>query len=392
MECLRLISTSTWGLSRHVERIEPMTEDMEKDTECGAGELAIALEQRRSDRYTVLMKKTAIASSIFSITALAFMFVYLSTRSVVIKDTAQARESVAFEDKVALSDKAFAMTLKEEGDCIKLSLPEGTDSEDIVIENKVTTCQLLISIEEADDFYTGNTSVTTPGNVTGCLCVPQNDSSVSLEFQLDGIYEYTSTLDGGTLSVSFVNPHEIYDRIILIDPVMGDLQDGDDVESDASLYEALALKDRLEKEKVKAYLTRTDAGEIDLVDKRALIGELDPDLVICIDTGADTAVYYNDNIYLRGYGNDDFAGQVLADISYETYEVGHTDNIMAYSLSDRPYELMTYISVPSVLVTVPGAPAVSEGVLEASYDHTYQDQVATGLYKAVLYAYSDMNK
>lgn len=369
-----------------------MTEDMEKDTECGAGELAIALEQRRSDRYTVLMKKTAIASSIFSITALAFMFVYLSTRSVVIKDTAQARESEAFEDKVALSDKAFAMTLKEEGDCIKLSLPEGTDSEDIVIENKVTTCQLLISIEEADDFYTGNTSVTTPGNVTGCLCVPQNDNSVSLEFQLDGIYEYTSTLDGGTLSVSFVNPHEIYDRIILIDPVLGDLQDGDDVESDASLYEALALKDRLEKEKVKAYLTRTDAGEIELVDKRALIGELDPDLVICIDTGADTAVYYNDNIYLRGYGNDDFAGQVLANISYETYEVGHTDNIMAYSLSDRPYELMTYISVPSVLVTVPGAPAVSEGVLEASYDHTYQDQVATGLYKAVLYAYSDMNK
>ena len=31
MECLRLISTSTWGPSRHVERIEPMTEDMEKD-------------------------------------------------------------------------------------------------------------------------------------------------------------------------------------------------------------------------------------------------------------------------------------------------------------------------------------------------------------------------
>lgn len=369
-----------------------MTEDMEKDTECGAGELAIALEQERNDKYESLMKKTAIISLVLSVLALSFMFVHLSTRSVVIKDTAPVKESEMTGEKVALFDKAFAMTLTEEGDCIKLSLPKGTDSKDIVIENKVTTCQLLINIEEADDFYESNTSVITPDNVTGCLCVPQNDSSVSLEFQLDGIYEYTSTLDNGTLSVSFVNPHEIYDKIIVIDPVLGDLKEGSGIESDASLYEALELKDKLEKDNVKAYLTRTDDSEIELVDKKALIGELMPDLVICIDKGADTAVYYNDSMYLRGYGNDDFASQVLADISYETYESGHTDNITAYSLSERPYELMSYISIPSVLVIVPGASGVSDGAVEVSYDHTYQDQIVTGLYKAVLYAYSDMGR
>ena len=62
------------------------------------------------------------------------------------------------------------------------------------------------------------------------------------------------------------------------------------------------------------------------------------------------------------------------------------------SLSERPYELMRVLNAPSVLVTVPKAPAVSEDALEASVDYSYQDCIVTGLYKAVLYAYFDMDK
>lgn len=365
-----------------------MTEDMEKDAECGAGELAILKEQRCNERYEALMKKTAIIAAVFSFLALLVMFVFLNTRSVVLADTALVSDASQRSDDNELKGESFKLPLTTDGDCIKFSLPEGTNSEDIVIENRVTCCQLAISIADSDGFYTTASSVTTPGNVTGCLCVPLSDGASSLEFQLDGIYEYTSTLDNGTLSVSFVNPHEMYDRIVVIDPVLNSLEDTG--ENDTALYEALAIKDKLEKDGVKVYLSRTDSNEIDLIDKEAFVKELAPDLVICIDCDTDTAVYYNDSLYLRNYGNDSFAGQVLADISYEVAGKGHIDSISAYSLSERPYELMTVIDMPSVLVTIPEAYTKAEDDSQASLDHSYQDSIANGIYKAVMYAYADI--
>lgn len=365
---------------------------MEKDIELGAGELAFLQEERRDKLYSALLKKTAVVATIFSVATLIFMFVYLSTRSVVLIDNVTVREGSTGSGQYALTDKAFKMSVSGEGDCISFSLPQGTKSEDIVIENSVTTCQLIIKVADGDGFYTTQSSITTPSNVTGCQCIPQSDGASSLEFQLDGIYEYTSTLNNGTLSVSFMNPHEMYDRIIVIDPVLGDTSDTYNESDDIALYVALALKDRLEKDGVKTYLSRTDSSEIELVDKKAFIRELRPDLVICIDCAADTNVYYNDGLYLRNYGNDDLARQVLADISYEMAGTGHIDSIQAMSLSERPYELMRVLNAPSVLVTVPKAPAVSEDALEASVDYSYQDCIVTGLYKAVLYAYFDMDK
>lgn len=369
-----------------------MTEDMEKDTELGAGELAIWQKERRDKLYAALMKKTVVVAVLFSVITLSFMIAYLSTRSVVLEDKMQVTEAATVSKQYALLDKAFKMSLSKEGDSIKFSLPQGTKSEDITIENRVTTCQLIIKVADGDGFYTKDSTIKASPNVTGCLCVPQSDGTSSLEFQLDDIYEYTSTLDNGTLTVSFVNPHEMYDRIIVIDPILSDKVNAGDMADDISLYEALALKDRLEKDGIKAYLSRTDSGEMELVDKKVFIRELSPDLVICIDCGADTNVYFNDALYLRDYGNDDFARQVLADISYEIAGTGHTDSIQALSLSERPYELMKVLDAPSVLVTVPKAPAVSDGVSEASVDYSYQDHIVTGLYKAVMYAYADMDK
>jgi len=320
------------------------------------------------------------------------MFVYLNTRSVVLADTAFASEVSSISDDLKLSEESFKLSLTGTGDCIKFSLPEGTDSEDIVIENRMTCCQLVISVADSDGFYTTQSSIATPENVTGCVCVPLSDGTSSLEFQLDGIYEYTSTLDSGTLSVSFVDPHEMYDRIVVIDPVLSTLEDDSLEESDIALYEALNLKDKLEKDGVKVYLSRTDSNEIDLIDKEAFIKELDPDLVICIDKDEAASVYYNDSLYLRNYGNDSFAEQVLADISYEIEGKGHIDGISAYSLSERPYELMTVLNMPSVLVTIPEAYTKKEDASEASLDMSYQDSIANGIYKAVMYAYADMDK
>ena len=53
---------------------------------------------------------------------------------------------------------------------------------------------------------------------------------------------------------------------------------------------------------------------------------------------------------------------------------------------------MNVLDAPSVLITVPKAPTVSDGVSGVSVDYSYQDHIVTGLYKAVMYAYADMGK
>ena len=367
-----------------------MAEDMEKDIECGAGELATIKKQKQDELYALLMKRTAIIATVLSVITLIFVFIYLSTRSVVLGNAVMANDLTSGSTVYSLSDKTFQVPLVEGSDSIELTLPRGTNSEDIVIENRVTTCSLLIGVEDSEDYYTEESSVSTPENVTGCQCTLRTDGSSVLEFRLDGIYEYTSTLDNGTLYVSFVKPHEMYDKIIVIDPVLSESAEGENV--DAALYEAFALRDKLDKNGVKAYLLRSDSNEMKFIDKKALIKELDPDFVICIDCAADTTVYYNDSLYIRKYGNDDLAKQVLADISYELAGAGSVDNVMALTLSERPYELMKTISTPSVLVTVPKASKVSDGGTGTYDDYSYLDSVATGLYKAILYAYADLNR
>ena len=61
-------------------------------------------------------------------------------------------------------------------------------------------------------------------------------------------------------------------------------------------------------------------------------------------------------------------------------------------VSNPKLSLMKVLDAPSVLVTVPKAPTVSDGVSGVSVDYSYQDHIVTGLYKAVMYAYADMGK
>lgn len=362
--------------------------DMENDIDCGAGQLAIRQEQYKEKLYESLMKRTAIIATIFTVISVVFMIIYLNLRSVQLDDTVKAGSYDTAIDDAKYIDDSFSVSVTGDEDNISLNLPAGTNSNDIVIENHVTSCQLFIKVADSSDFYTEDMVVSTPSNVTGCMVTSRSDSSSCLYFQLDGIYEYTSTLDDSTLSITLVDPHKMYDKIMVIDPVYSDNDAGDT--EDIALYESQSLMDKLEEDDIKVYLLRTDSSDISLADKKAFIKALSPDFVICIDADADTNVYYNDKLYLRSYGNDDLASQVLADISYEIAGEGHIDVINALSISLRPYDLMMSLDVPAVLVTLPKPSVTSGDYISSSLDYSYQDKIVTGLYKAVLYAYMDL--
>lgn len=335
----------------------------------------------REEESRRLLKKSGIAVSVFSAVSLALMLFYLMNRSVVITDAAAEREAAD------VIESAFSMTPTGDAQEIDLTLPADVDSKDIVMENHYTTAQLWIYIDSKDGFYTADTSVSAPSKVQTIECVPQDTGgSVCIHFQLDSIYEYTSSLDGNTIKITLEKPSDVYDRIVVIDPAAAD-EGGED----SALLTALSLSSKLEEKGIKAYLFRsTSKEEMDSEDKAAFLNEVEPDLFISLAGGEKLTTYYDDELYLRGYGNEDFAAQVASDMAYACAE----DKAEVSSLSEHPYELMTHLDMPAVLVAIPetadtaaGSSKDTEKVLEKE-----EDSIADGLCNAVQYAYKAMEE
>ena len=202
---------------------------------------------------------------------------------------------------------------------LAFDLPDGVKATDISITNDYLTRTITMAIPRADESYFNSRPLsgsslhieeisTEPGPIQG-----------TIEIHTDKVYELSCYYTDTTLYMDFVDPHEVYDYVVVIDPghggrVPGTVKGGYS-EKDINLAIALELRAALMKSdlNIGVYCTRTDDTNPDFPERVALANESDADVFVSI---------HNNSMAGRGrattkgvealYNEEDASGQSLA--------------------------------------------------------------------------------
>ena len=174
---------------------------------------------------------------------------------------------------------------------ICIPLESGTKAENVVVENHYMEKELWIYIENGRKAFYKERRITGDLNpVEKGICEAQNEG-VLLRLSMREVLEYHSTLEEGSLWVDYVSPKELYDRIVVLDPVGGGRDLGVTAsgcqEKEVALSVARQTAQLMEDRQVKVYLTRTEDTDVTKEARRQFADWVGADLYLEIALSSD---------------------------------------------------------------------------------------------------------
>lgn len=344
-------------------------------------------------------KKTAIAASVYAVLALSVMFYRAGTKRIIIADAAENDYySETTLDSYSLRARQ-PMGAEEEGALI-IPLPGGVHSENVRLENRYIEHRIVLFIDAKDvAFYQTNPLVADIDNLESAICIPQNEEGeVALVFQLDGLYESFSELTDNSIVIRFADPKDIYEHIVVVDPLQGGEFLGacsdNIVEKDVNLNIALELKkltDEDADESFKIFFTRTSDVYRDDELKLDFIEETGADMYIQLTADSDLEVsegvasYYNSTYFIRNFGNLDFANTIESNVVA-------TASANARGLAELEDEtsIIKDVKIPATVLSVGNV--MQESDAKRLGDSKYISKVAQGIYNGIILSIAKMDE
>ena len=280
-----------------------------------------------------LMKRTAVLVCLFSMMTLGLIIGLSTTKLVTITEVAQDEvvgtgNTIVPQASSADSENALAFDTETATDYLCIPLPEGSKAEEITIENHYMDQELYVLIRNAQKSFYAEHALT--GNRAGIDAgfYHETEDGVALIFALTQVYEYRTVFENNELYISFLNPREIYNQIVVIDPSCGGLDRGSVengvVEKELTLQIAGKLKEKLDESGIKAYYTRMDDVNPAAEQRVALANEVKADMYIAIsvDKREEEEVYgvstiYNDQYFIPGFGSVELADLLEKELASE---------------------------------------------------------------------------
>ncbi|NLL78821.1 MAG: N-acetylmuramoyl-L-alanine amidase [Clostridiales bacterium] len=267
-----------------------------------------------------LMRYTALITTVLALVSMAVMLRFASAKTIVIAEevTAGSGAEQEYAEKKQESIPLHLVENKAVSPSVCIPLPEDVRPDDIVIENHYIEHRINVIIAGAETSYYKEKEINGGiGSIRAAACYKESDSVV-LAFQMDGLYEHKYLLEEHALFLEFVNPHEMYDRIIVLDAGHGGADNGRKEhglkEKDASLFIVEQVRNTFEDSGVRIYCTRQEDASISAEKRIAFINELRPDLVISVHLNASeeqslygTEVWYNEQYVIPVFGNVELA-------------------------------------------------------------------------------------
>ena len=225
-----------------------------------------------------------------------------------------------------------------------------------------------------DRYYEGKIAVYIPGNyvgeyknnvivnhysaITGMELALNAANETVLIFDLSKILACKAEVKGSTLYLSFLNPREVYSKIVVIDPGHGGYDPGAIREkiNESDLNLAIAYeytKELFAASDIKVYYTRVNDKYISLNDRAAFAAKVGADFFVSIhqntfttDAKKGVSVYYSsDN---KNTGVSGLTGRLMAGILSE--RLSETLGLKNLGRLNQRLSVTTYNSVPAALV------------------------------------------
>lgn len=342
-----------------------------------------------------LMKRTAVLVCLFSMMTLGLIIGLSTTKLVTITEVAQDEvvgtgNTIVPQASSADSENALAFDTETATDYLCIPLPEGSKAEEITIENHYMDRELYVLIRNAQKSFYAEHALT--GNRAGIDAgfYHETEDGVALIFALTQVYEYRTVFENNELYISFLNPREIYNQIVVIDPSRGGLDRGSVengvVEKELTLQIVGKLKEKLDESGIKAYYTRMDDVNPAAEQRVALANEVKADMYIAIsvDNREEEEVYgvstiYNDQYFIPGFGSVELADLLEKELASEI-------KTKALGLEKASGESkLRYATVPAAEVRVGCLSNKQEAILLKRED--YIEKIANGIYNAIISSY-----
>lgn len=331
---------------------------------------------------------------LFFVVSMGVMLVYSKNKVIVVAHVPQDQiVSQEVEIQQVAEDKFLHFKEGEERtNCLCIPLEEGIKAELVTIENHYMDKELWVYINKSkESFYEleavyGNIEKVKAGRYDSVK------DGVLLKFELVDIYEYRSIMEKNCLYVEFVSPREIYDKIIVIDPMYGAEETGyigNELEEKAlNLDIAKRLKAKLDNTDIKVYYTRMEDVNPSKEDRIEIANAVRADMFIGIGANMETEnekkygteAVYSDSFFIPQFGSVELADLVEREVV--TSISGKGNGLIAATEDDT---VIWEATVPATIIKVGYISNKQEAILLKRDD--YRERIATGIYNAIMKAY-----
>lgn len=314
----------------------------------------------------------------------ALMFFTAEHKTIVIADGANGENPVGQAEAPA-EEKLLQLENTETGTgSFSIPLAQDIKADQVTVENCYLDRELRIFIKGAKEAFYEGTAVC--GDTESILEAGQKSWSggVLLQFRMDGIYEYHSSMESNALKIRVCPPDSLYKMNVVVDPVCGT----DETQAELALEVSRLLPGYLENQNIKLWFTRTEKGDPDRNQCQELIEEVKADIFIqlCVSTDENPEKYGICGFYNEVYFIPEFGNVQLADILTKSVTISCGNRAVGLVPAEEN-SILQDIRIP--------AAAVSLGYLsnekEASLldQNAYREKLAKGVAEAIQEVYTE---
>lgn len=325
------------------------------------------------------------------LTCMTSMLLFAANKTIVIADVSQDPSGVPV-NPIQAGETTVDRTLALQEDygmngSFRIPLSKGIRAENVTMENRYVDRELLLYIQDGDEgFYEENRISGDIAHVLSAYCEMQ-EGGVLLKIEMDRVLEYRSTMDSSGLTISWYEPAELYDYIVVLDPAGGGSETGINdyslPEKDVTLQVVKQIQKQFSLQSVRLYSTRTEDVYISPDERVRFAEEVGADFYIRLRTsadGADADIYgitglYNEDYYIPGFGNTE-----LADIFTREVTISASNRAVGLKTAEEE-SVLRLLKMPAAEISLGFLSNPQEEYLLGQ--ESYQEKLAAGFVSAL---------
>ena len=282
-------------------------------------------------------------------------------------------------------------------DDLRIELPDDSEGErqSISVETDALTQTVYVKLKADVDNYFTKYSMTGRSNHIDSMQYYRKGTDGVIAITTDKLYQVKQRIENGYLYLSFVNLHDIYDKVIIIDAghggrMTGAVRNGIE-EKSINLDIVLALKEQLDSysgdKRLGIFYTRTTDTNPTLQQRAALANKADADLFISVhcnsyEKGNFTAVSGTQVLYSQS-DNRELGSKHLEQICMDNVKPAKGNRAFGKL---PPVDLYIIRTSKKRVAVVEVGFMTNRQELDNLANADYQKQAAQGIYNAIMQA------
>ena len=345
----------------------------------------------------IVLKWVTVLSGILTVIVCVSVFFFpdIHERAVL---AAEQQKEVGGGNLIATTanPKAVVEQSKDLNAQLKIALPEGISKADVEIENDYVTQTIYIKFAGGVDDYFEQYAIKGSSDHIASMAYYKDKEEGVIALQLDQVYELKNRFKKGSLYLDFIDPHDIYDKVIVVDAGHGSHAAGAVKLGISEKSLNLAIVQQLkklfdeDKRRIRVYYTRTSDTNPTLDQRVQLADKANADLFISVHNNSDATGNFTK---VKGtqvmYSESDDAklsSKKLAEICLKNVVDTTGSENRGLLKGDSIYIIRTS-KVPVALIEVGFMTNYKE--LDLLNSTSYQKKAAEGIYNAINEAFQE---